>query len=88
MYPDHTIMLCLVGENGMEWNEYNNLKLIEIRGKFWNKCKWEQNCYDEIWEEIGVGENGAFHLKLKVWSLAHNVKNGMDEWMKFVNNCP
>ena len=29
------------------------MELIEIGGKFWNKCEWEQNCYDEIWEEIG-----------------------------------
>ena len=35
------LMLCLVGVNEMEWNEMskNYLELIEIRGKFRNKCK-------------------------------------------------
>ena len=39
-------------------------------------------------KKLGVGENGALHLKLKVLSLAHNVRNGMEDGMKFVNNCP
>ena len=43
-------MLCLVGENGMEW-----VKILGInrdRKKVWKIFERVQNCYDEIGEEI------------------------------------
>ena len=51
-----TLMLCLVGKNGMEWNGMSkkHLKLIRIGRKFWKKFEEVQNCYDKIWEENEV----------------------------------
>ena len=49
-------MLCLVGENVMEWNGMS--KILETnsdRKKILKKIEEVQNCYNEIWEEIEDG---------------------------------
>ena len=43
-------MLCLVGEDGMEWIKTNENR--RGRSEVLKKNEWVQNCYDEIWEEI------------------------------------
>ena len=78
-------MLCLVGENVMKW-----VKLLETN---WDGRKGLEKKLSE-WKiamirfekKLGVGENGAFHLKLNVWSLEHEVRNETEEGIKFLNN--
>ena len=64
-------------QTGIEW-----VKLLKI-----NKCskkvvkKKSSECniimLRLVVKKLGViGENGAFHLKLKVWFLAHEIRNG------------
>ena len=59
------------------------MKIVEIEGNFLKTIEGVQNCYEEIREE-----NGAFLLKLGVWSLVYGATNGMEEGMKFINICP
>ena len=65
-------MLCLVGENGMEW-----VKLLETsrdQRKVWRKIKWLQNYYDEIWEETG---------DMREWSIPSQIEGVISStWCK------
>ena len=78
------LMLCLVGENGMKWVKIleTNTDGKKVLKKIWGSAK-------SLWWDLRRNwgwENVAFHLKSKVWSLAHDVKNGMEERMKFLKN--
>ena len=77
-------MLCLVGANGMS-KKY--LKLIEIGRKFWKNLKECKIVMMRFEKKLRMGENGAFYFKLKVLYLAHDLRNGTEEKMKFLNNC-
>ena len=79
-------MLCLVGENGMKWVKIleTNRDRKKVLKKIWGSAK-------SLWWDLRRNwgwENVAFHPKLKVRYLAHDVSNEMEEVMQFLEDSP